>query len=57
MDEDPYFAFEVDDLSVQRIVRSEHTPAVLVVEASLGRRRSFFFIFRANVFHDRELPR
>jgi len=57
VDEDPYFAFEVDDLSVQRIVRSEHTPAVLVVEASLGRRRSFFFIFRANVFHDRELPR
>ena len=40
------------------IVRSgQVTPAVLEVKASLGTWRSFFVIFRANIFHDRELPR
>ena len=44
--------------TLQRIVQSEHIiSAVFDSGASLGRRRGFFVIFRANVFHDCELPR
>ena len=60
MDEDPYFAFKVDGLSVtkNRAIRTCHViSAILDAGASLGRRRDFLVIFRANVFHDSKLPR
>lgn len=61
MNGDPYFVFEVDGLHVieYRAIKTNHLCSRRreFNKGLLGRGRGLFIILRANVFHDRKLPR